>query len=118
MLTQKEYEQTKTAKEISDINKYLNIIEQVFQSMLIDDNTLKKIVEEINDKYKENTVVYKIITNRPNSINESVPVQNANRNELLQDLQWKHFYLQAKLLGKTIEEIKKDWDSKKADIRK
>ena len=41
-----------------------------------------------------------------------VSIQQASKENLYQDLQWKEFYLEAKILGKSVDEMQKDWQNR------
>lgn len=107
-------ERLKTAKELKDIREKINKIETFWQAPFFDEEGAKSIIIDINEKYPENRDLYNAITYPlSRSAGSGVCVDDALPYQLQQDLQWKHFYLNAKLLGKGAEEIVKEWTSAK-----
>lgn len=106
------FEKEKTIKDFADIRDLLGKIEAVLQAPQFDECQARHIIGKVNENHKENIIAYKIATHQfmGNTENRgSVSVQDAGPDALKQDLLWKHFYLNAKLRAKTIEEIEKEW---------
>ena len=107
-------ERVRKLKELKDIRDLIDEIEMFWKAPYFDENTARRIIEKVNDEHRENIAVYKMITYSPmTSERSSVPVEYAHWTQLQQDLQWKHFYLNAKLQGKGVEEIIDELKNKK-----
>lgn len=105
-------EKEKTIKDFADIQDLIGKIEAVLQAPRFDIYQARHIIGKVNEKHGENITAYKIATRQfiGNTGNESsIAVRDAGPDALKQDLQWKHFYLNAKLRAKTVEEIEKEW---------
>ena len=46
------------------------------------------------------------------NIPSGISIQQASKENLYQDLQWKEFYLEAKILGKSVDEMRKEWQNR------
>lgn len=112
MDAQEIFEKGRSAKDFADIHNLIREIEAVLQAPQFDVQQARHVIGKENDKHGENIAAYRIAThqlqgNMGNS--GSVSVEDAHSDELIQDLQWKHYYLNAKLRAKSIEEIEKEW---------
>lgn len=91
------YEIIEMQKDIQEID---NILGQVYINM---DNVLNKIIE-INKKHIENIVIYNMIF----SLNgKNCSLNEASDSNKINDLLWKRKYLEAKLMGKTFNELRR-----------
>ena len=103
-------ERLKALKELSEIHDLIDEIEAFWSTSYFDEARAREIIQKVNDKHRENVMIYNIATYQTASYDASgVSVPSAPQAQLQQDLQWKHFYLNAKLLGKGAEEIIKEW---------
>lgn len=105
----------KAAKELNDIRKLIDEIEGVWNAPMFDMNRAKVIIQEVNRNHFENVMLYNLVTYRPrtNSSNagSGISIDIATQGQLQEDLRWKHFYLNAKLVGKSVEEIIQEWNN-------
>lgn len=103
-------ERAKAAKDLTDIRKLIDEIDTLWEASYFDEIKARKIIKKVNDDHPENTGLYNLITYRTaTTLSSGVSIDCAATNQLQQDLEWKHFYLNAKLLGKAAEEIIKEW---------
>ena len=80
-------------------------VQRIMQKIPFDEDAARQKIYEINAKHPENTAVWNLIhANTPSGVS----IQQASKENLYQDLQWKKFYLEAKILGKSVEEMRKD----------
>lgn len=94
-----------TAIEIADMRSTIDDIQKILQTIPFDEDAARQKIYEINAKHPENTAVWNLIhANTPSGVS----IQQASKENLYQDLQWKEFYLEAKILGKSVEEMRKD----------
>lgn len=107
-------ERVRKLKELKDIRDLIDEIEMFWKAPYFDENTARRIINHVNIKHGENITIYNMITYSATASKRSgVSVEYAQQAQLQQDLQWKHFYLNAKLCGKAVEEIMDEWKSKK-----
>lgn len=94
-----------TAIEIADMRSTIGDIQKILQTIPFDEDTARQKVYEINAKHPDNKMIW-------NPLHANVPsgvsIQQASKENLYQDLQWKEFYLEAKILGKSVDEMRKD----------
>ena len=94
-----------TAIEIADMRSTIGDIQKILQTIPFDEDTARQKVYEINAKHPDNKMIW-------NLLHANVPfggsIQQASKEHLYQDLQWKEFYLEAKILGKSVDEMRKD----------
>lgn len=106
-------ERLKTLKELKDIRDLIDEIEAFWNAPFFDAGRAREIIQKVNRNHFENVSLYNLATNQPrtNSSNagSGVSIDSATQSQLQEDLQWKHFYLKAKLLGKGVEEIIVEW---------
>lgn len=94
-----------TAIEIADMRSTIDDVQRIMQKIPFDEDAARQKIYEINAKHPENTAVWNLIhANTPSGVS----IQQASKENLYQDLQWKKFYLEAKILGKSVEEMRKD----------
>lgn len=94
-----------TAAEIADMRSTIDDIQKILQTIPFDEDTARQKVYEINAKHPENKMIWNLLhANVPSGIS----IQQASKENLYQDLQWKEFYLEAKILGKSVDEMRKD----------
>lgn len=94
-----------TAAEIADMRSTIDDIQKILQTSPFDEDVARQKVYEINAKHPENTAVWNLIhANTPSGVS----IQQASKENLYQDLQWKAYYLEAKILGKSVDEMRKD----------
>ena len=99
-----------TATEIADMQSTINDIQKILQTIPFDEDTARQKVYEINAKHPENTAVWNLIHA---NISSGIPIQQASKENLYQDLQWKEFYLEAKIVGKSVDEMRKEWQNRR-----
>lgn len=98
-----------TAIEIADMRSTIDDIQKILQTIPFDENAARQKICEVNARHPENTTVWNLIhANTPSGVS----IQQASKENLYQDLQWKEFYLKAKILGKSVDEIQKDWQNR------
>lgn len=94
-----------TAIEIADMRSTIDDIQRILQTIPFDEDAARQKIYEINAKHPENTAVWNLIhANTPSGVS----IHQASKENLYQDLQWKAYYLEAKILGKSVEEMRKD----------
>lgn len=98
-----------TAAEIADMRSTIDDIQKILQTIPFDEDVARQKVYEINAKHPENTAVWNLLhANIPSGIS----IRQASKESLYQDLQWKEFYLEAKILEKSVDEMQKDWQNR------
>lgn len=98
-----------TAIEIADMRSTIDDIQKILQTIPFDEDTARQKVYEINAKHPENKMIWNLLhANVPSGIS----IQQASKENLYQDLQWKEFYLEAKILGKSVDEMRKEWQNR------
>lgn len=103
-------ERLKALNELKEIRNLIDEIEDFWSIPYFDEAKAREIIQKVNDRHRENVMIYNVVTYQTPSYEASgVSISSAPRDQLQQDLQWKHFYLNAKLLGKGTEEIIKEW---------
>ena len=109
-------ERLKAIKKLNDLHNLIDEIEIFWNNPFFDEKKARKIIQEVNRKHYENVVLYNLTTNKPkanfSNSRSGVSIDAATSSQLQEDLLWKHFYLNAKLLGKGVEEIIKEWKYK------
>lgn len=94
-----------TAAEIADMRSTIDDVQRIMQKIPFDEDAARQKIYEINAKHPENTAVWNLIhANTPSGVS----IQQASKENLYQDLQWKEFYLEAKIVGKSVDEMRKD----------
>lgn len=105
-------ERLKALKELKDIRDLIDEIEAFWRTPYFDEVRAREIIQKVNDKHRENVMLYNIVTYHTASYDASgVSIPSAPQGQLQEDLRWKYFYLNAKLCGKAAEEIIKEWGS-------
>lgn len=94
-----------TATEIADMRSTIDDVQRIMQKIPFDEDAARQKIYEINAKHPENTAVWNLIHA---NISSGIPIQQASKENLYQDLQWKKFYLEAKIVGKSVDEMRKD----------
>ena len=94
-----------TAIEIADMRSTIDDIQKILQTIPFDEDTARQKVYEINAKHPDNKMIWTLLhANVPSGVS----IQQASKANLYQDLQWKAYYLEAKILGKSVDEMRKD----------
>ena len=94
-----------TAIEIADMRSTIDDIQRILQTIPFDEDVARQKVYEINAKHPDNKMIWNLFhANIPSGIS----IQQASKENLYQDLQWKAYYLEAKILGKSVDEMRKD----------
>lgn len=94
-----------TAIEIADMRSTIDDIQKILQTIPFDEDVARQKVYEINAKHPDNKMIWNLFhANIPSGIS----IQQASKENLYQDLQWKTYYLEAKILGKSVDEMRKD----------
>lgn len=94
-----------TAIEIADMRSTIDDIQKILQTIPFDEDVARQKVYEINAKHPDNKMIWNLLhANVPSGVS----IQQASKENLYQDLQWKSYYLEAKILGKSVDEMRKD----------
>ena len=94
-----------TAIEIADMRSTIDDIQKILQTIPFDEDAARQKIYEINAKHPDNKMIWNLFhANIPSGIS----IQQASKENLYQDLQWKTYYLEAKILGKSVDEMRKD----------
>ena len=99
------YEKAHFLHDQNDIRKDIDIIRWVLSNIPIDMYQVRMQISTVNRKHPENVILFNLIF--PPQGNR-VSLAEASYQSLLDDLTWKHTYLQAKKVGKAIEELHKE----------
>mgnify|MGYP007039205805 FL=1 len=98
-----------TAIEIADMRSTIDDINKILQTIPFNEDAARQKICEVNVKHPENTAVWNLFhANIPSGIS----IQQASKENLYQDLQWKAYYLEAKILGKSVDEMRKEWQNR------
>lgn len=91
--------------EIADMRSTIDDIQRIMQKIPFDENAARQKIYEINAKHPDNKMIWNLFhANAPSGVS----IQQASKENLYQDLQWKAYYLEAKILGKSVDEMRKD----------
>ena len=94
-----------TAIEIADMRSTIDDIQKILQTIPFNEDAARQKIYEINAKHPDNKMIWNLFhANIPSGIS----IQQASKENLCQDLQWKAYYLEAKILGKSGDEMRKD----------
>lgn len=97
------------AAEIAKMEIAVETIQKLLSSAQFDVVAARKTIKDINGDHPENYLLYNLLfRGTPVPQSGTVCVDEAPVKGLIEDLQWKNYYLSAKLAGKTAEEIKKE----------
>ena len=91
-----------------DILKIQRTILKIQESMNADPFSAKEVRDEIcaiNLEHPENLVIYGLLFPQNSS---GTRIVDADKECLIRDLQWKQYYLSAKCVGKSIDEMRKE----------
>lgn len=94
-----------TAIEIADMRSTIDDIQKILQTIPFNEDAARQKVYEINVKHPDNKMIWNLFHA---NIPSGVSIQRASKENLYQDLQWKAYYLEAKILGKSVDEMRKD----------
>lgn len=98
-----------TAVEIADMRSTIDDIQKILQTISFDEDTARQKICETNAKHPDNKMIWNLFhANIPSGIS----IQQASKENLYQDLQWKAYYLEAKILGKSVDEMRKEWQNR------
>ena len=98
-----------TAIEIADMRSTIDDIQKILQTIPFDEDAARQKIFEINAKHPDNKMIWNLFhANIPSGIS----IQQASKENLCQDLQWKAYYLEAKILGKSVDEMRKEWQNR------
>lgn len=98
-----------TAIEIADMRSTIDDIQKILQTIPFDEDTARQKVYEINAKHPDNKMIWNLLhANVPSGVS----IQQASKENLYQDLQWKAYYLEAKILGKSVDKMRKEWQNR------
>lgn len=98
-----------TAIEIADMRSTIDDIQKILQTIPFDEDTARQKIFEINAKHPDNKMIWNLLhANVPSGVS----IQQASKENLYQDLQWKAYYLEAKILGKSVDEMRKEWQNR------
>lgn len=99
-----------TAAEIADMRSTIDDIQRIMQKIPFDEDAARQKIYEINAKHPDNKMIWNLFhANTPSGVS----IQQASKENLYQDLQWKEFYLEAKILGKSVDEMRKEWQNRR-----
>lgn len=106
----------KALKELKDIRDLIDEIEAFWNAPFFDAERAREIIQKVNRNHFENVSLYNLATSQPRTSSSNagsgVSIDAATQSQLQEDLQWKHYYLNAKLLGKGVENIIVEWKHK------
>ena len=94
-----------TVYEIMDMQTTIYEIDAILQSNSFDTEMARQKIVEINASHPENMVIHKLFFSSGRS---AVTVASAVEAQLRADLSWKRYYLNAKCIGKTTDEMQKE----------
>ena len=98
-----------TAAEIADMRSTIDDIQMILRTAPFDEDTARQKICEINAKHPDNKMIWNLIhANTPSGVS----IQQASKENLCQDLQWKAYYLEAKIFGKSVDEMRKEWQNR------
>lgn len=98
-----------TAIEIADMRSTIDDVQRIMQKIPFDEDAARQKIYEINAKHPDNKMIWNLFhANIPSGIS----IQQASKENLYQDLQWKAYYLEAKILGKSVDEMRKEWQNR------
>lgn len=84
-----------TAIEIADMRSTIDDIQKILQTIPFDEDTARQKVYEINAKHPDNKMIWNLLhANVPSGVS----IQQASKENLYQDLQWKHIISKRKSL--------------------
>ena len=93
-----------TAIEIADMLLTIDDIQMILQTIPFDEDTARQ-----NAKHPDNKMIWNLLhANVPSGVS----IQQASKENLYQDLQWKAYYLEAKILRKSVDEMRKEWQNR------
>ena len=99
-----------TAAEIADMRSTIDDIQRIMQKIPFDEDAARQKIYEINAKHPDNKMIWNLFhANTPSGVS----IQQASKENLYQDLQWKEFYLEAKIVGKSVDEMRKEWQNRR-----
>lgn len=98
-----------TAIEIADMRSTIDDIQKILQTIPFDEDTARQKVYEINAKHPDNKMIWNLLHA---NVLSGVSIQQASKENLYQDLQWKAYYLEAKILRKSVDEMRKEWQNR------
>ena len=98
-----------TAIEIADMRSTIDDIQKILQTIPFDEDVARQKVYEINAKHPDNKMIWNLFHA---NIPSGTSIQQASKENLYQDLQRKAYYLEAKILGKSVDEMRKDWQNR------
>lgn len=94
-----------TAIEIADMRSTIDDIQRILQTIPFDEDAARQKIYETNAKHPDNKMIWNLFHE---NIPSGISIQQASKENLYQDLQWKAYYLEAKILGKSVDEMRKD----------
>ena len=98
-----------TAIEIADMRSTIDDIQKILQTIPFDEDVARQKIYEINAKHPDNKMIWNLLhANVPSGVS----IQQASKENLYQDLQWKAYYLEAKILGKSVDDMRKEWQNR------
>lgn len=98
-----------TAAEIADMLLTIDDIQMILRTAPFDEDAARQKIFEINAKHPDNKMIWNLIhANTPSGVS----IQQASKENLCQDLQWKAYYLEAKILEKSVDEMRKEWQNR------
>ena len=98
-----------TAIEIADMRSTIADIQKILQTIPFNEDAARQKVYEINAKHPDNKMIWNLLhANVPSGVS----IQQASKENLYQDLQWKAYYLEAKILRKSVDEMRKEWQNR------
>lgn len=98
-----------TAIEIADMRSTIDDIQKILQTNPFNEDAARQKICETNAKHPDNKMIWNLLhANVPSGVS----IQQASKENLYQDLQWKAYYLEAKILGKSVDEMRKEWQNR------
>ena len=96
----------------ADIENTIKDVEQILHTFPFNENKAREKINEVNGNHPENVAIYNIFFSVPRGT--KITLADANYTQLISDLEWKHYYLNAKLFGKTIDDMQKEINREKS----
>ena len=98
------FEKAHLIKDESDMQSDIQDIDRIL-TYPIDINKVYEKIESINQKHPENTTIFKLIYP---PVGDPVQLNSATKDNLINDLNWKRKFLNAKIRAKLFDEFRKE----------
>lgn len=98
------FEESHLIKDESDMQRDIHDIDRIL-TYPVDVAKVYDKIEYINRKHPENIVLFKLIYP---PVGNPVPLSSATKDNLINDLNWKRTFLNAKMRAKSFDEFRKE----------